>query len=173
MTSWTHQIYNIIFEHGFNPPSPVWTMFKKTALFWKQGIPYYSRCSLFTFHSHFHLFNFTFFRRPFSRQPQTWRPWPDIPLGRSRQYSGSSALSLGSIMCSHLFWWIPACLSTCNLSLLRVYSLEDLEESRVDSLSSPDSTGSTFQKTKSKYFWQELTAKFALWILINRPSVAE
>ena len=110
--------------------------------------------SLFTFYVSLSLslFNFTFFRRPFSRQPQTWRPWPDIPLGRSRQYSGSSALSLGSIICSPLFWWNPACLSTCKLSLLRVYSLEDLEESRVDSLSSPDSTGSTFQKTKSKYF---------------------
>ena len=110
--------------------------------------------SLFTFYVSLSLslFNFTFFRRPFSRQPQIWRPWPDIPLGRSRQCSGSSALSLGSIICSPLFWWNPACLSTCKLSLLRVYSLEDLEESRVDSLSSPDSTGSTFQKTKSKYF---------------------
>ena len=40
MTSRTHQIYNIIFEHGFDPPPPpVWTMFKKTALFWKGGIP--------------------------------------------------------------------------------------------------------------------------------------
>ena len=30
MTSRTHQIYNIIFEHGFDPPpSPVWTMLKK------------------------------------------------------------------------------------------------------------------------------------------------
>ena len=28
MTSRTHQIYNIIFEHGFDPP-PVWTMLKK------------------------------------------------------------------------------------------------------------------------------------------------
>ena len=104
--------------------------------------------SLFTFYVSLSLslFNFTFFRRPFSRQPQTWRPWPDIPLGRSRQYSGSSALSLGSIICSPLFWWNPACLSTCNLSLLRVYSLEDLEESRVDSLSSPDSTGSNFRR---------------------------
>ena len=39
MTSRTHQIYNIVFEHGFDPPSPVWTMFKKTALFLRLGFP--------------------------------------------------------------------------------------------------------------------------------------
>ena len=38
MTSRTHQIYNIIFEHGFDP-TPVWTMLKKTALFLKDGFP--------------------------------------------------------------------------------------------------------------------------------------
>ena len=39
MTSRTHQIYNIVFEHGFDPPSPVWTMFKKTTLFLRLGFP--------------------------------------------------------------------------------------------------------------------------------------
>ena len=38
MTSRTHQIYIIIFEHGFDPP-PVWTMLKKTALFLHDGFP--------------------------------------------------------------------------------------------------------------------------------------
>ena len=37
MTSRTHQIYNIVFEHGFDPPTPVWTMLKKTALFLREG----------------------------------------------------------------------------------------------------------------------------------------
>ena len=39
MTSRTHQIYNIVFEHGFDPPSPVRTMFRKTALFLRLGFP--------------------------------------------------------------------------------------------------------------------------------------
>ena len=41
MTSRTHQIYNIIFEHAFEPPPPppVWTMLKKTALFLRDGFP--------------------------------------------------------------------------------------------------------------------------------------
>ena len=37
-----YKIYNIIFEQGFDPPpSPVWTMLKKTALFFHVGFPYY------------------------------------------------------------------------------------------------------------------------------------
>ena len=34
-------ISDIIFEHGLTPPPPpLWTMFKKTALFWNDGFPY-------------------------------------------------------------------------------------------------------------------------------------
>ena len=39
MTSRTHDNFRHNFWTWVDPPPPVWTMFKKTALFWKGGIP--------------------------------------------------------------------------------------------------------------------------------------
>ena len=65
MTSSTHQIYNIVFEHGFDPP-PLLNNVKKTALFLRDGFPY-SPFPFFSFFSFSPFFSFLLF--PFSLFP--------------------------------------------------------------------------------------------------------